>query len=151
MPLSLKIKCSLFFWFYILARRILEGYASKKLRFEEQALVIAIRDTFLPRMQGRDASVFITLVTDVWPTVDVPMVFRGDDDILEKLPDSQSRVSSKNSSRIRTAKSAESTKSVRGKEVFFLCTYMWGKVSKYYHRSVTVFGSLVYFLELVLV
>ena len=101
---------------------MLEGYSSKKLRFEEQALVIAIRDTFLPRMQGRDASVFITLVTDVWPNVDIPMVFRGDDDILDKLPDSQSRTSSKNSSRIRTAKSADSTKSVRGR--YFACIHM---------------------------
>ena len=100
---------------------MLEGYSSKKLRFEEQALVIAIRDTFLPRMQGRDASVFITLVTDVWPNVDIPMVFRGDDDILDKLPDSQSRTSSKNSSRIRTAKSADSTKSVRGR--YFACIH----------------------------
>ena len=66
-------------------------------------------------MQGRDASVFITLVMDVWPNADVPMVFRGDDDILDKLPESQSRASSKaSSSRIRTAKSQDSSKSVRG-------------------------------------
>ena len=105
---------------FIVGHKILEGYSSKKLRFEEQALVIAIRDTFLPRMQGRDASVFITLVMDVWPNVDVPMVFRGDDDLLDKLPESQSRASSKaSSSRIRTAKSQDSSKSVRGESVDF--------------------------------
>ena len=46
----------------------------KAAMLEEKSLVIALRDTFLPRMVGRDASVFITLVMDVWPNVDIPMV-----------------------------------------------------------------------------
>lgn len=92
---------------------MLEG--DKSLRLEEKAMVTALRDSFLPRMVGRDASVFVTLVSDVWPTVDIPMVFGGDEDMMEKIPESQSRVSSKGSSRIRTAKSQSSTRSVRGK------------------------------------
>jgi len=82
---------------------------------EEKALVIALRDTFLPRMVGRDASVFVTLVMDVWPTVDIPMVFGGEEELGDKLPEFQSRLSSKCSSRIRTAKSQSSTKSVKGR------------------------------------
>lgn len=91
---------------------MIEG--NKSLRLEEKAMVIALRDTFLPRMVGRDVSVFVTLLTDVWPHVDIPMVFSGEDDALDKLPDSQSRLSSKSSSRIKTAKSQSSTKSVKG-------------------------------------
>lgn len=88
---------------------------------EEKALVIALRDTFLPRMIGRDASVFVTLVMDVWPNVDIPMVFGGEEELGEKLPENQSRISSKCSSRsrIRTAKSQSSTKSVKGKVAGF--------------------------------
>lgn len=77
-------------------------------------MVTALRDTFLPRMVGRDASVFVTLMTDIWPHVDIPMVFGGEDEMVEKFPDNQSRLSSKCSSRIRTAKSHSSTKSVKG-------------------------------------
>ncbi|XP_053409232.1 uncharacterized protein LOC123561373 isoform X4 [Mercenaria mercenaria] len=97
------------------AEKVLDG--DKSLRLEEQAMVTALRDSFLPRMVGRDASVFVTLVSDVWPMVDIPMVFGGDEDVMDKLPESNSRVSSKGSSRIRTAKSQSSTKSVRGLHV----------------------------------
>ncbi|XP_052258855.1 uncharacterized protein LOC127863384 isoform X2 [Dreissena polymorpha] len=93
------------------AEKILEG--GKTLMLEEKSLVMALRDTFLPRMVGRDASVFTTLVMDVWPHVDIPMVFGGNDDGMDKLPEINSRVSSKSSSRIRTAKSQSSTKSVK--------------------------------------
>ena len=44
---------------------------------EEEALVTALRNTFLPRLLDRDASVFATLVRDLWPEVDVPMQFAG--------------------------------------------------------------------------
>lgn len=94
---------------------MLEG--GKTLMLEEKALVIALRDTFLPRMVGRDASVFVTLVMDVWPNVDIPMVFGGEEELNDKLPENQSRISSKCSSRIRTAKSQSSTKSVKGRMV----------------------------------
>ena len=36
-----------------------------KLHQEEKALVMALRDTFLPRLHGRDASVFATLITEI--------------------------------------------------------------------------------------
>ncbi|XP_056010102.1 uncharacterized protein LOC125667097 [Ostrea edulis] len=77
-----------------------------KLRAEEKSLVMAIRDTFLPRMQGRDASIFCTLITDIWPHVDLPMLFGGESP-LSKLP--QSRLSS----RARTAKSDNSARSLK--------------------------------------
>lgn len=107
---------------------MLEG--GKTLMLEEKALVIALRDTFLPRMVGRDASVFVTLVMDVWPNVDIPMVFGGEEEFGDKLPENHSRVSSKSSSRIRTAKSQSSTKSLKGKlRVLFACLirnpYLW--------------------------
>lgn len=82
-----------------------------KLRAEEKSLVMAIRDTFLPRMQGRDASIFCTLITDIWPHVDLPMLFGGESP-LSKPP--QSRISS----RARTAKSDNSARSLKGE--FFL-------------------------------
>ncbi|XP_062584100.1 uncharacterized protein LOC134245872 [Saccostrea cucullata] len=77
-----------------------------KLRAEEKSLVMAIRDTFLPRMQGRDASIFCTLITDIWPHVDLPLLFGGESP-LSKAP--QSRVSS----RARTAKSDNSARSLK--------------------------------------
>nr|XP_022320176.1 dynein beta chain, flagellar outer arm-like isoform X6 [Crassostrea virginica] len=77
-----------------------------KLRAEEKSLVMAIRDTFLPRMQGRDASIFCTLITDIWPHVDLPMLFGGESP-LSKPP--QSRISS----RARTAKSDNSARSLK--------------------------------------
>ncbi|KAL3885754.1 hypothetical protein ACJMK2_025795 [Sinanodonta woodiana] len=86
---------------------------NKILRMEEKALVTALRDTFLPRMAGRDASVFVTLVTDVWPHVDIPMMFGGEEEGLKKTPDSRLSGSKESSGRVKTAKSVESNKSVR--------------------------------------
>ena len=54
--------------------------AAKKLHQEEEALVTALRDTFLPRMPSRDASIFATTVSDLWPNVEVAMVFGGEED-----------------------------------------------------------------------
>eukprot|EP00105_Crassostrea_gigas_P044993 XP_019929141.1 PREDICTED: dynein beta chain, ciliary isoform X4 [Crassostrea gigas] len=84
-----------------------DGISSEmKLRAEEKSLVMAIRDTFLPRMQGRDASIFCTLITDIWPHVDLPLLFGGESP-LSKPP--QSRISS----RARTAKSDNSARSLK--------------------------------------
>lgn len=73
---------------------------------------MAIRDTFLPRLHGRDASVFATLITDMWPYLNIPMVFGGELDVLSKPPPSRSLRGG--SSRARTAKSVESNKSLKG-------------------------------------
>ncbi|XP_052060514.1 uncharacterized protein LOC127700861 isoform X4 [Mytilus californianus] len=84
----------------------------QKLHQEEKALVMAIRDTFLPRLHGRDASVFATLITDLWPYLNIPMVFGGELEILSKPP--PSRTSHKDGSgRIRTARSITSSKSLK--------------------------------------
>lgn len=94
-----------------------DGISSEmKLRAEEKSLVMAIRDTFLPRMQGRDASIFCTLITDIWPHVDLPLLFGGESP-LSKPP--QSRISS----RARTAKSDNSARSLKGEKcVYFFFT-----------------------------
>ncbi len=44
---------------------------------ESEAMVIALRNTFMPRLGERDASVFATMIRDLWPDSDVPMVFGG--------------------------------------------------------------------------
>ncbi|XP_071959570.1 uncharacterized protein [Antedon mediterranea] len=53
---------------------------------EPEALVLALRDMFMPRLHGSDAEMFITLVEDLFPSVKVAMTFEGasqDDDTLE--------------------------------------------------------------------
>ena len=47
---------------------------------ENEALVTALRNTFLPRLVDRDASLFATLVRDLWPSVGVPLHFGGHDE-----------------------------------------------------------------------
>ena len=44
---------------------------------ENEALVTALRNTFLPRLFDRDASLFATLVHDLWPDVNVALRFDG--------------------------------------------------------------------------
>ena len=80
-----------------------------KLYAEEKALVLALRDTFLPRLQGRDASIFATLLTDIWPHLDLPLVFGGDADTEKNAP--ISRASSRPG---RQAKSEASVRSLKG-------------------------------------
>ena len=91
MPLSfffMKSDCVHFF-FFIKSIAILSFseedsgtlvQAAKKLQQEEEALVTALRDTFLPRMPSRDASIFATIVNDLWPNVEVAMVFGGEEE-----------------------------------------------------------------------
>ncbi|XP_033103095.1 dynein heavy chain 9, axonemal-like [Anneissia japonica] len=53
---------------------------------EPEALVLALRDMFMPRLHGSDAEMFITLVEDLFPSVKIAMTFEGasqDDDCLE--------------------------------------------------------------------
>ncbi|XP_078672103.1 uncharacterized protein LOC144911712 isoform X1 [Branchiostoma floridae x Branchiostoma belcheri] len=45
---------------------------------EQESLVTAIRNTFMPRLNGRDASIFMTLMGDLFPGVNVPMTFEGE-------------------------------------------------------------------------
>ncbi|XP_064650622.1 uncharacterized protein LOC135502065 isoform X3 [Lineus longissimus] len=47
---------------------------------EDEALVTALRNTFMPRLQQRDSSVFGTLLNDLWPDVEIPLLFGGADD-----------------------------------------------------------------------
>ena len=44
---------------------------------ENESLVTALRNTLMPRLLDRDASVFITLLQDLWPNTAVPMEFWG--------------------------------------------------------------------------
>ncbi len=45
--------------------------------YESEALVIAMRNTFMPRLHGSDAEMFVTMVEDVFPDAGVPMGFGG--------------------------------------------------------------------------
>nr|KAG5694044.1 hypothetical protein BaRGS_025623 [Batillaria attramentaria] len=91
----------------------LDSEAAKKLA-EESALVIALRDTFMPRLNARDASLFATIVQDIWPKVDVPMVFGGDLERQPKVHQTDSLQTIKSELRIRSSKSADSNKSLKG-------------------------------------
>ena len=46
-------------------------------REENIALVTALRNTFLPRLFDRDANLFATVVSDLFPDVPVPLQFEG--------------------------------------------------------------------------
>ena len=66
-------------------------------REEEEALVTALRNTFMPRLLDRDASIFTTLIHDLWPEVGIPMLFGGrqtpDSEIRRSKSGSESRLS----------------------------------------------------------
>ncbi|KAK7479590.1 hypothetical protein BaRGS_00029139 [Batillaria attramentaria] len=89
-----------------------DSEAAKKLA-EESALVIALRDTFMPRLNARDASLFATIVQDIWPKVDVPMVFGGDLERQPKVHQTDLLQTIKSELRIRSSKSADSNKSLK--------------------------------------
>lgn len=44
-------------------------------RIEEQAVVLAFRDTFMSQISGSDAIMFATLLSDLFPIVQIPMIF----------------------------------------------------------------------------
>lgn len=90
--------------------------ATKKV-LEESALVTAIRDTFMPRMGLRDSSIFATIVQDLWPDVDVPMVFGGDVEVEAKVKHSDSFITIKSELHMKSSKSFDSQRSLKGKEL----------------------------------
>ena len=47
------------------------------LQAEEKAVVLALRDTFIPGLRGSDAVMFATLLADLFPGVDLPTVFES--------------------------------------------------------------------------
>ncbi|XP_076457719.1 uncharacterized protein LOC143291635 isoform X3 [Babylonia areolata] len=95
-----------------------ESDAAKKVG-EESSLVTALRDTFVPRMNARDASLFATLVQDLWPHVDVPMVFGGGEEAgggglsTSTIHPTDSLQTIKSELRIKSSKSAESQRSLK--------------------------------------
>ena len=48
---------------------------------EENALVEAIRDTFLPGLSHSDAAIFVTLTVEVFEDTNVPMIFGVHNDV----------------------------------------------------------------------
>ena len=82
----------------------------KQQGFEDEALVTALRDTFLPRMQNRDASVFSTFVSDLWPDLDLPMIFGGDSD----RPGQPMNPNHSILTELKTPRSNQSQKSLKG-------------------------------------
>ena len=49
----------------------------KLLADEELSMVSSIRDTFLPRLGERDRGLFSSIILDLWPNVEVPLDFAG--------------------------------------------------------------------------
>ena len=51
------------------------------LKTEEHAVVLALRDTYMPGLDSSDAVMFATLLADLFPNVQVPLIFDnyGDD------------------------------------------------------------------------
>lgn len=47
------------------------------LKMEEHAVVLALRDTYMPGLDGSDAVMFATLLADLFPNVQVPMIFES--------------------------------------------------------------------------
>lgn len=45
------------------------------LKVEEHAVVLALRDTYMPGLDSSDAVMFATLLADLFPNVQVPMIF----------------------------------------------------------------------------
>lgn len=45
------------------------------LKAEEYAVVLALRDTFIPQLANSDAVMFATLVSDLFPSGQIPMIF----------------------------------------------------------------------------
>lgn len=45
------------------------------IKVEERAVVLALRDTYMPGLDGSDAVMFATLLADLFPNVQVPMIF----------------------------------------------------------------------------
>ncbi|GFS27875.1 dynein beta chain, flagellar outer arm [Elysia marginata] len=93
--------------------------AAKKLQQEEEALVTALRDTFLPRMPSRDASIFATIVNDLWPNVEVAMVFGGEEEeddgshLVPGVKKFNSLHSLKSDTRVKSSKSQDSQRSIK--------------------------------------
>ena len=92
-----------------------ESEAAKKIS-EESSLVTALRDTFVPRMNARDASLFATIMQDLWPHVDVPMVFGGEEVTSQPtIHPTDSLQTIKSELRIKSSKSHDSQKSLKGR------------------------------------
>lgn len=45
------------------------------LKAEEHVVVVALRDTFMPHLTANDSIMFATLVSDMFPDGQVPMIF----------------------------------------------------------------------------
>nr|XP_054761006.1 dynein heavy chain, cytoplasmic-like [Lytechinus pictus] len=56
-------------------------------KYEIEAIVSALRNTFMPRLHGSDADMFVTMVTDVFPDTPVDMGFGGVDPSIGKKSD----------------------------------------------------------------
>ena len=92
---------------------------------ENTAIVKALRNSFLPRLSERESSVFATLLTDLWPCVDIELEFAGN----IPLTDNQSMASSRSHKTVnedskqmphaRTKSQMETHRSYRGTCVYY--------------------------------
>ena len=91
---------------------------------ESEALVMALRNVFMPRLSDRDASIFSTLIQDLWPCAEVPMVFQGQGEekpLIDNRPESSLSASTQPDSRTlisgRKSKNESQTKLYRGESI----------------------------------
>ena len=107
--------------FVYIERRAKKGY---QVEDENRSLVTALRNTFMPRLLDRDASVFAQLLRDLWPDVNIPLTF-GDG---RHSPDSEAGKSvgslSKSGSKSASKRSQlDAPKNFRGTHVVLDCTF----------------------------
>ena len=85
---------------------------------ENTAIVLALRNSFLPRLNEHQSSVFVTLLTDLWPDVDdVELYFAGGADDQGSIASSVQPTpdGSKPGSRAKTRSQMDTHRSFRGK------------------------------------
>ena len=51
--------------------------AEDMLKDENESIVIALRNTFMPRLSERDSSLLATFLRDLWQDVNIPMTSGG--------------------------------------------------------------------------
>ena len=54
-----------------------EADTAMVLQVEEKAVVLSLRDSFMPSLADSDAVMFATLLADLFPNVHVPMIFEN--------------------------------------------------------------------------
>ena len=57
--------------------KIAEESKTDDMKVEEEAVVLALRDSFIPGLKGSNAIMFATLLADLFPGINLPTVFES--------------------------------------------------------------------------